>query len=152
MPEKGLGNIKLNEDKDKCLFCIPIDIGVKLIGVLICLGAINAVQAILQFNASYYDDYFVIVYGVCAAPLIYSAILFIKYYMKNSSETRAALPKACIFVIFSGVATCVWTLVYLLGLHYRTYWANEFLRTCLLCAIYCVLYLYFAGVCQRYAA
>ena len=43
MPEKTLGDIKLDEDNDKCLFCIPIDIGVKLIGALIVLIAINAV-------------------------------------------------------------------------------------------------------------
>ena len=134
-----------------CLFCIPIDIGVKLIGALIILIAINAIQGIL-YSTSYYanQDIFFIVYAVCAAPLLYSAFLFIKYYAKDSSETRAELPKACIFVIFSGIAQCIWTLVYWLIIQYSAAWLNIFLRTCLTCAISSIFYLYFAGVCSKY--
>ena len=148
MAEKSLGEIKLNEESDKCLFCIPIDFGVKLIGVLTVLITVKAVHDILE--TTYYDSEFIVVYSVCSAPLFYSAFLFMKYFANDSSETRMELPKACIFVIFSGLASSAWTLFYLLVLNYKKNWFDNFLRTCFVSAIDSIFYLYFAGVCHRY--
>ena len=39
--------IKINEDADKCCLCIPIDTGVKIIGIFCILNAIRVVQVVL---------------------------------------------------------------------------------------------------------
>ena len=39
--EPLMGKVKVDEDADKCCFCIPIDIGVVIIGILFILSGVS---------------------------------------------------------------------------------------------------------------
>ena len=111
-------NIKINEDADKCCLCIPIDTGVKIIGILVCLDALNVAWSAYNFIG--YNIIFPIIYGIVAVPIFYAAFLFIKFFQKDTSETRADLPKACIFIVFSAIASAIWFVVYFMILYNGT--------------------------------
>ena len=42
------GKVRIDEGADKCCFCIPIEIGVILIGLLIILSGINNILEVLN--------------------------------------------------------------------------------------------------------
>ena len=119
MPEKTKVediNIQINEDSDKCCLCIPIKTGVTLIGIFILINALRVIYAMYWgiFNG-------VVVYasvlGVLAAPVVYSGYLFFKWFRKDCQDTRADLPKACVFIVFSSVASAVWLCVYWMAIY-----------------------------------
>ena len=45
--EKLLGAVNVDEDANKCCFCIPIDIGVVLIGLMIIYDAVVGIQKVV---------------------------------------------------------------------------------------------------------
>ena len=151
MPETKLDdiNIKINEDADKCCLVIPIDAGVKIVGVLVILGAARFGWAAFNFWGG--SLIFSIVYMIMAVPVFYAAFLFIKFFQKDTSETRADLPKACIFVVFSAIACAIWFLVFFMILSGYSYGGAFYGQWLAPEVFYIVTYLYYAGVCKRYA-
>ena len=104
--------IKINEDADKCCLCIPIDTGVKIIGIFCIFNMLRVVQIVLWALSLNGALILALVCGVLGAPLFYSGLLFVNYFRKDNSETRADLQKACVFVVFSQIAFAVWFLLY----------------------------------------
>ena len=101
--ESKLENMNIQVDEgNKCCMCIPIDIGVKIIGVGMILGAINVVMSVV--NGMQYGGVYAPINGVIGLPFFYSAYLFIKFLRNDTKETRAKLPKACTFVCISAIA------------------------------------------------
>ena len=77
------------EAEDKCCWCIPIKIGVLLIGIGVILSAVSNVLAGLTLLGAYF------IYGVlflaAQAPLLMSAFYYIKYFQNDNKETREGL-------------------------------------------------------------
>ena len=145
--------IKINEDADKCCLCIPIDTGVKIVGIFCIFNMINVVRAVLWCLT--FDIILTIIVGVLGAPLFYSGLLFVKYFRNDCSETRADLQKACVFVVFANIATAVWFLIYFFvlysGSNSGSYMSAVYSGYVGPYVFQSVIYLYYAGVCKRYA-
>ena len=154
-------NITIKEDADKCCLIIPIDVGIKIIGIFCIVNAINVAWTIVTWLDSFI---FAVVAGIIGVPILNSGFLFIKFFQKDSSETRADLPKACVFVAFSVIASIVWMVLYWNMLysnnnrnHYNGHYYYRPSNSDLYGAhvgpniFMCVIYLYFAGICKRFA-
>ena len=97
----------MDEDPNKCCFCIPIDIGIILIGIGIVYNAVFGVLAVVgglsvNFIAS-------VILGVLLLPLVIAAYYFIQYFRNRADkDARANLPVACVYSAISALAQTVW--------------------------------------------
>ena len=90
--------------------------------------------------------------GVILVPIIYAGFLFFKFFQKDSSDTRADLQKACVFVAFSLIAQAVWFIIYFAAIYSYPYNSGFIYGSHVgPYVINAVVYLYYAGVCKRYA-
>ena len=81
---KEEGHVGCEED-DKCLFCFPIEIGVKIIAVLSILGAVF--QCVLVVEAL--SNFILLVFiGASAFFGVVSGILYLKFLMGDDQENR----------------------------------------------------------------
>jgi len=68
------------EKDDKCCWCVPIKIGIYLIGTLMIIyGLICALQCIKGIGTGSTFIYGVL-YGVSAAPIVMGGLYFIKFF------------------------------------------------------------------------
>ena len=142
------------EDKDKCCWFVPLKPGVYIIGVAMCLWAVNAIRlALFAFDMmSLNGSWFVygVGYAVSAAPILLGAWFFIKFFRApDERDARDGLSKACMMVILSsvilgGVAALQW--LFLTG-----YTFGMFLNAVISAGVTACFYFYYAGVCRRYA-
>ena len=96
---KEEGHVGCEED-DKCLFCFPIEIGVKIIAVLSILGAVF--QCVLVVEAL--SNFILLVFiGASAFFGVVSGILYLKFLMGDDQENRDNLPKAVIANLIGGL-------------------------------------------------
>ena len=88
------------ESDEQCCFCIPIKIGVTVIGIVMIISAVQGILAGLHWLSL---DFIFGVLMICAfLPVLLGAWWFIAYFrdMENA-DTRGNLVKACMMVIFS---------------------------------------------------
>ena len=79
------------EAEDKCCWCIPIKIGVILIGISMILLAASMVLLSLLFIGTEGLFIYGVLMGVAAAPLVLGAWFFLKFCMADSADTRAGM-------------------------------------------------------------
>ena len=134
------------EAEDKCCWCIPIKIGVLLIGIGIIYSAVvNTLGGLTLLGANF-------IYGVlflaAQAPLLLSAFYYIKYFQNDSKETREGLSKACMLAILTTFAVAA---VYLVMVVTGASTFGVVMSQIISAGISFVLWTYYAGVCKRYA-
>ena len=90
------------EADDKCCWCVPIKIGVILIGISMILSAVSMVHNCVVFIGLGGTNFiYGVLMGVAAAPLVLGAWFYIKFFMADSADTRGGLAKACMMVILA---------------------------------------------------
>ena len=88
-----------NEPQENCCYCIPADLGVKVIGIMTILSVFWPVYSVL-FMISIGNDFVTIFLGIlCDLPRFYSAFIFILFLRNNTVKTRSLIPRACYIVI-----------------------------------------------------
>ena len=139
------------EGDDKCCWCLPIKVGVYLIGIFMVLGGVMGVLAgltILGLASSYFI--WGVLYLVAIAPIVMGAIFFIKFFRNpDDADARLAASKACMLCILSNVIMAA--IVVLMMVLTDMYAAGGFVNGIMSPAINSLFYFYYAGVCKRYA-
>ena len=137
------------EAEDKCCWCIPLKIGVILIGVGIIGSAVNMViGGVSMLGANFLLG---ILLCASAAPILLSSWMYIKWFRNmEDADAKNGLFKACLFCIFSwicyavvGLILCLTTTGFTIGM-----WIGPYLITSLIVGL---IYLYYAGACKKYA-
>ena len=148
---KKVPGIKLpGEAEDKCCWCIPIKPGVIIIGVLMILWALSALLTFIDWIGV--DGYLIyaILYLLCIAPIVLGAFFFVKYFMKmDDKERKEKLEKSCMLVILSSIIAFIISLLMVI-LGDNTF--GNVISQLITSLIVAVIYLYYAGVCKRFAA
>ena len=138
----------MDEDPNKCCFCIPIDIGIFLIGLGICYNAGFGTYAVVaglseKFIAS-------VILGVLLLPLLIAAYYFVQYFRNRSDkDARANLPVACVYSAISALAQTVWLF---LGIILYGNSLSVVMTASLSAGISFLLFSYCYGVCKRFAS
>ena len=138
----------VDEDPNKCCFCIPIDVGIILIGASIVYSAVMGVLQVLnllsgQFIAS-------IITGVCILPLLVASYYFVQYFRNRSDkDARANLPTACVYSAISTLAQCVWVV---LGIVLYGYTIEVVMSVAISSGVSFLVFAYCHGVCKRFAS
>ena len=147
------------EADDKCCWCMPIKIGVILIGVSMILCAVSTI-----YHAGYFINYghggwenlmgpnycFGILMGFAGVLIVLGAAWFyIKFFMADSAATRAGLAKACMIVILA--QSCLFGIqVFMLIYRYQTF--EVAISYLVPMAISNIIFIYYAGVAKRFAS
>ena len=97
----------MSEDPNKCCFCIPIDIGIILIGLgIVYNAAFGAIGVVGLLSTNLIAS---IILGVLLLPLLIAAYYFVQYFRNRSDkDARANLPVACVYSAISALAVTVW--------------------------------------------
>ena len=102
------------ETEENCCWFIPIKAGIYIIGIFMCLWAVNLIlQCVNNIN-----DYFMwgVLYGAAAAPIILGAYFYVRFFqMPDDKERRLGLQKACMLVILSAIASSAISLLQWMG-------------------------------------
>ena len=133
------------EKEDSCCWCIPIEPGVYIIGVLVIVYGIWAVKIIIDnFTIIGYHAIQGILWIVSVIPILLAAFFFIQFFVK---KTLGKLARACMLVCLSCLLGAAIAIVFQLWYHYPIeYIFNQLMPP----VIYTFCYFYFAGVCRRY--
>jgi hypothetical protein len=84
----GGDTIGIKEDPGKCCICIPIDLGVKILGALTILEAIFYLLALI--DAIRTGEILLIIFAAAYfAPTILAGIIYLRFFLKPSTETKA---------------------------------------------------------------
>ena len=142
------------EAEDKCCWCIPIKIGIYIIGVCMCLWAVNLILVGLRYMDA--SAMWGILYVAAAAPIVAGAYFYVLFFMKpEDAERKAGVVKACMLVILSCIASAaiavVQYFIYFLPNNYPGAFGYT-LSSCISSACVALVYFYYAGVGKRYAA
>ena len=138
----------MDEDPNKCCFCIPIDIGIILIGLGIVYNAVFGTLGVVaglsvNFIAS-------VILGVLLLPLLIAAYYFVQYFRNRSDkDARANLPVACVYSAISTLASTVWVF---LGIILYGFTLSTVVTASLSSGISFLLFSYCYGVCKRFAS
>ena len=102
--EGGLGDAKtkglnIREPTNSCCCCIPINLGVKLIGIFVLIEAALAIWVTINFIL-HVKPFIGIVNGLLFLPLFLSGFYFYKWFGNDCADTRVKLPLACVYVTF----------------------------------------------------
>ena len=85
--------IKVDEPETKCCFCIPIDIGVIIIGLSSILMAISMISGAVHTLALF--PIFAIGTAIIALPNLVGAMFFIIWFKdRQNKDSKANLPSA----------------------------------------------------------
>ena len=88
------------EDDEKCLFCFPINLGVKIIAVLSVLGAAFSCVLVVESQSNLILLVFM---GGSAFFSVVSGLLYLKFLMSDDQDNRDNLPKAVIANLLGGL-------------------------------------------------
>ena len=93
----------MDEDPNKYCFCIPIDIGIFLIGLGIVFNAVfGSFLVVAVTNVNFIAS---VILGVLTLPLLIAAYYFVQYFRNRSDkDARANLPVACVYSAISALA------------------------------------------------
>ena len=135
------------ETEDKCCWCIPIKIGVTVIGVFVLLSCVGVVFEGL--GAMDYDSIFGILILCTCAPIVLAGIKYVQWFKDDSQETRMGCSTACMLMIVAELAVAAVYLVFALtAASVEMSWALSYIIGA---GISSVIWFYYAGVCKRYA-
>eukprot|EP00355_Strombidium_rassoulzadegani_P002906 CAMPEP_0168612538 /NCGR_PEP_ID=MMETSP0449_2-20121227/2971_1 /TAXON_ID=1082188 /ORGANISM="Strombidium rassoulzadegani, Strain ras09" /LENGTH=161 /DNA_ID=CAMNT_0008653111 /DNA_START=274 /DNA_END=759 /DNA_ORIENTATION=+ len=136
----------ITEDADKCCLCVPIKLGVTIIGILMVLSGALGILSLLGTLSV--NIILAIIFGASLAPVLVSSFFFLKYLLNDTPETRAQLPTACALIILSQIIGLAGNVVYVLfyGASFGSL-INQLISS----GITAVLYFYYMGVCKRFA-
>ena len=143
----GQGGIRLDEDNDKCCLVVPIELGVKIITLIIVLDA-----AIIIWNGLDYfshEFFWGILNYLCLAPMVIGSIYFLQFLMNDTPETRAALPKGCLLVVLTQVCLLGYFVAQYLFLDGFEF--SDALYSIALTVLSLLLFFYYMGVLKRFA-
>ena len=88
-------------DEPTCCFCIPIRIGIIIIGLISLFDCFQFVM--LANNIAPLSIVVMIFYYVALVPAVGGFLIFVRYFMKDSQETRKYLQDACGLMIIAEV-------------------------------------------------
>ena len=136
------------EADDKCCWCLPINVGVIVIGVLII---IQGLQSILNGGAIYTNSSLWGILVYCALiPQVLAAILFIMFFIKmQDANARKHTVLACLLMVLSCIFLGVIFILYPLLNKYTT--ISHYLWQIIVDFFTACCWFYFAGVCKRYS-
>ena len=145
--EKLLGKVQVDEDPTKCCFCIPIEIGIIILGIGIIANAVQLVLAVLSYLSV--DLVQAIVTGVLIVPLLVAAFYFVQYFRdREDKDNRGNLAVGCVYAAITCLAQAVW--YFLMTIIYGTE-LSVVLNQVISAAITFLIFAYCYGVCKRYA-
>uniref|UniRef100_A0A7S3ILI2 Uncharacterized protein n=1 Tax=Strombidium inclinatum TaxID=197538 RepID=A0A7S3ILI2_9SPIT len=142
------GGFSVREPANSCCCCIPIGLGVRIIGFFILLEALAAAWVTFTYIITIVKIVFGIVYAISFLPIFMSAFYFIRFYQNDTMKTRAKLPVACLYMIFSLVVSLCWSA---LGMLLFQVSISKFFDSLIFSGVSAVLFFYFIGVCKRFA-
>ena len=138
------------DKEDKCCWCLPINIGVILIGLGFIGWAFRAIQfALLNIQVGGSFLIWGILYAVCSAPMVLASLMFLKFCKdRNATDGREGMEKGCTLTVLGLVALSIVTLISgivngSLGLS---------LNYVISFGIDGLVYLYFLAVCKRFTS
>ena len=134
------------ENEDKCCWCLPIKIGVIIIGVFVILEAVGTV--VEGLDSMRYNDVFGILILCTCAPIVLAAIKYVQWFKDDSAETRMGCSTACMLMIVAVVARGAVYLVYSI---FGTIDFGYSLSYIIAAGISAVIWFYYAGVNKRYS-
>ena len=137
------------EPEGKCCWCIPLKIGVILIGLSMIATAISNVLLCL----GNLGDHFIygVLFGAAAAPILLGVFYYVKWFMAmEDSERKNGLFRACLMVIFTSVITVGVFVIMTLLVEGVTF--GSLISRIVGYGINAVFFLYFAGACKKFAA
>ena len=105
------------EEDDKCCRCIDIATGIKVIGVITIIGFMSTTGDCIQLiwnPIPYTEDYqwiLLVPWMILLVPSFFASVMFLNFFRDDSTETRANLPKACLFAGLSYLSISSWIVV-----------------------------------------
>ena len=79
----------MNSDEPTCCFCIPIRIGIILIGIISLFDCFQFVM--LANNIASISTVVMVFYYVALVPAVGGFLIFVQYFMKDTSQNRKYL-------------------------------------------------------------
>ena len=136
------------EEADKCCWVVPIKPGVIVIGVLIIVVALQSVVNAQHFYVA--NNLWGILFYCTLIPQVIAAVLFVIFFTKMEDSTaRQHTATACMLMIVACIALAVLFLLY--PIVYRYAYFSDYLGQIIGDLLVACLWLYFAGVCKRFA-
>ena len=140
------------EAEDKCCWCIPLKIGVILVGIGMIASAVSIVIAGLGLLGTGATFIFGVLEIAAVAPMVLGSYFYIRWFMSmEDNDRKQGLFKACLLCVLSNIAYIIVGLVMSLTSEYMTF-GGWFVSGLIPYAIVSVLYLYYAGAAKKYAA
>ena len=133
------------------MWCIPLLVGVHLIGALILIYAILVLIAIFGFTLVGVEILWWILYLIELVPILLAAFFWVKWLMNDSADTRARLSKSCLLMIFSCLLHVVISMLEWFAYSIDGFTFGNFLIVVLTSSIWCLFYFYSAGVCLKFS-
>ena len=140
-----LGKVKITEDADKCCKCIPLELGVKVLGVLCILGALGTISNGFSY-LSVSMTLLALGTFVLVLPQCLASYLFFKFFMDKKKKDD--LPDAMFYLFLSQI-----TLIIFQGVvTFMTFKLPGALITAAVSALFSFIFSsYYYGVVKRYA-
>ena len=139
-----LGKVKINEPSDKCCMVIPLELGVKILGVFTILGFVASVSHGVSLLSL--DLIMSVLTLVCALPQFLASVLFVKYFM--DPKKKEDLPDAMFYTFLSSIALPIVTTI--LGFRYAIV-IGTIISAAVTVVISYLFSAYYYGVVKRYA-
>ena len=136
------------EPEDKCCWCIPIKIGVIILGIGVVAQAALSVLGGLGVLSTYFIAG--VVMCAAAAPLLLAAFWYIKWFQDmESKETREGTAKAMMMVALSALINLAGLLLEVIIYSVPF---SALISGIITTGITIVIVLYYVGVCKRFAS
>ena len=105
------------EEENRCCRFIDIEVGIKIIGTVTILGFMGTAGDCIQLiwnPIPHSEDYQWILLApwmIMLCPSLFASVYFLNFFRDDSTETRANLPKACLFAGLSYLAISSWIMI-----------------------------------------
>ena len=104
------------EASDRCFWCIPLQIGVILIGILLVASAANQVITALTLSADSRTFLQFVLLIIATAPNVLGAVYYIRWFMNmEDADRKNGTFKACMLVVLSCFCFAIVELIYYIG-------------------------------------
>ena len=143
--------LSFGEDKDKCCFVLDIDLGVKILGILVILSAASqcAWALSLLFRVFIINSTIFLGSAALSALAAYQFVLFFKDM--DNKDAKAGLPKAMIYLGINIVAVNIWVLVFITLPLLGTFAFGALMQMVIGTCISLLFVAYYYNVCKRFA-